>query len=97
MLISFFFFFFKTCLFPVLKELLVGKPIYHLLIAPLGFPGGEESTVNAGDSSSIPRLGESPGEGNGNPLQYYCLGNLMDRAWQVTVHGVADSRKQLSE
>ena len=44
---------------------------------------------NARDSSSIPRLGRSPGEGNGNPLQYSCPGNPMDRgAWQATFHGV---------
>ena len=43
-------------------------------------------------------LGRSPGEGNGNPLQYSCLGNPMDRgAWQATVHGVAKSRTHLSE
>ena len=42
------------------------------------------------DLSSIPGLGRSPGEGNGNPLQYSCLGNPMDRgAWQATIHGVA--------
>ena len=40
-----------------------------------------ESPCNAGDPSSIPGLGRSPGEGNGNPLQYSCLGNSMDRAW----------------
>ena len=49
------------------------------------FPGGsdsEESACNAGDLGSIPGLGRSPGEGNGNPLQYYCLENPMDRgAW----------------
>ena len=45
---------------------------------------------NAGDPGSIPGLGRSPGEGNGNPLQYSCLENCMDReAWQATVHGVA--------
>ena len=44
------------------------------------------------DLSSIPGLGRSPGEGNGNPLQYSCLGNPMDRgAWQATIHGVAKS------
>ena len=49
--------------------------------------------ANAGDADSIPGLGRSPGEGNGNPLQYSCLGNHMDRgAWQVTVHG---DRKEL--
>ena len=44
---------------------------------------------DAGDLGSIPGSGRSPGEVNGNPLQYSCLGNLMDRgAWQATVHGV---------
>ena len=48
--------------------------------------------------SLIPRLGRSPGEGNGNPLQYSCLGNPMDRgSWQATVHGVAQSRTWLSD
>ena len=46
--------------------------------------------VNAGDLSSVPGSGRSPGEGNGNPLQYSCLGSFMDRgAWWATVHGVA--------
>jgi len=46
--------------------------------------------VNAGDLGSILESGRSPGEGNGNPLQYSCLGNPMDRrAWWVTVHRVA--------
>ena len=44
---------------------------------------------NAGDVGSVPGLGRSPGEGNGNPLQCSCLGNPMDRgAWRATVHGV---------
>ena len=47
--------------------------------------------ANAGDVGSIPGLGRSPGEGNGNPLQYSCLGNPTDRgAWWNTVHGVAE-------
>ena len=47
---------------------------------------------NAGDVGSIPGSGGSPGEGNGNPLQYYCLENFMDRgAWQAIVLGVAKS------
>ena len=58
-----------------------------------GFPGGsvgKESACNVGDQGSILGLGRSPGEGNGNPFQYSCLENLMDRAaWQATVHGVA--------
>ena len=46
--------------------------------------------VNVGNASLIPGLGRSPGEGNGNPLQYSCLGNPMDRgAWQFVIHGVA--------
>ena len=52
--------------------------------------------VNAGEAVSIPGLGISAGEENGNPLQYSCLGNPMDRgAWQVTVHGVARVRHDL--
>ena len=59
----------------------------------MGFPGGsvgKESACNAPDPSSIPGLGRSPEEGNGNPLQYSCLGNPMDRgaSWAI-VHGVA--------
>ena len=66
-----------------------------------GFPGGsevEESACNAGDLGSIPGSGRSPGEGNGNPLQYSCLENPMDGgAWRAAVHGVAKSRTQLSD
>ena len=51
--------------------------------------GGKESACNAGDPSSIPESGRSPGEGNANPLQDSCLENPMERgAWQATVHGV---------
>ena len=51
-----------------------------------------------GDLGLIPGLGRCPGEGNGNPLQYYCLENPMDRgAWWAAVHGVAKSRTQLSD
>ena len=54
---------------------------------------GKESACSAGDPGSIPGLGRSPGEGIGNPLQYPCLENLMDRgAWWAAVHGVAKSR-----
>ena len=50
------------------------------------------SVYNAGDLGSISGSGRSPGEGNGNPLQYYCLENPMDRgAWWATVHWVAES------
>ena len=55
------------------------------------------SACNVGDLGSIPGSGRSPGEGNGNPLQYSCLENPIDRgAWWATVHGVAKSRTQLS-
>ena len=51
---------------------------------------GKESACNTGDSGLIPESGRSPGEGNGNPLQYSCLENPMDRgAWQAAVHEVA--------
>ena len=58
---------------------------------------GKESTCNAGDLSSIPGLGRSPGEGKGYPLRYSCLENSMDRgARQAAVHGVSKSQTQLS-
>ena len=53
--------------------------------------------ANAGDVGLIPGSARLPGEGNGNPLQYFCLGNPIDRgAWWATVHGVAKSYTQLS-
>ena len=65
------------------------------------FPGGSDgkaSVYNAGDPGSIPGLGRSSGEVNGNPFQYCCLENPMDRGvWQATVHGVAKSRIRLSD
>ena len=65
------------------------------------FTGGldsKESVCSVGELSSIPGLGRSPGKGNGNPLQYSCLGNSMERGalWAV-VHGVAKSWIQLSD
>ena len=66
----------------------------------MGFPGdsvGKESACSAGDTGSIPGSGRSPREGNGNPLQYSCLENPMDReAWRATVQGAAESRTRLS-
>ena len=63
---------------------------------PVLFPGVsvvKNLPANAGDVDSIPGLGRFPGEGNGIPLHYSCLGNSMDRgAWWATVHGVAKSR-----
>ena len=58
----------------------------------MGFPGGsvvKNLPATVEDAGSIPGLGRSPGEGNGNPLQYSCLENPMEgRAWWATVHGV---------
>ena len=66
----------------------------------MDFPGGadgKESACNARDPGSIPGLGRSPQEGHGNPLQYTCLENSMDRGpWWATVHEVTKSQTQLS-
>ena len=67
----------------------------------LGFPGGsdgKESTCNEGELGSVPGLGQSPGGGLDNPLQYSCLEIPMDGgAWQAIVHGIAKSQTRLSE
>ena len=67
----------------------------------MGFPGAsdsKESIYNAGDLGSIPGLGRSPGEGNGNPLQYSYLENSMDRgAGWATVQGVSKSQTGLND
>ena len=71
------------------------------LLHEKGFPSGsdsKENTCNARDSGLIPGWGRSPVRGHGNPLQYSCLENPMDRgAWWATVHGVAKSQTQLSD
>ena len=68
---------------------------------PMTFLGGSDgraSAYNARDLGSIPGLGRSPGEGNGNPLPYSCLENPMDGgAWWALVHGVAKSQTRLSD
>ena len=75
--------------------------IMESLTSIMGFPGGSEGKVsacNAGDLGLIPGSGRSPGEGNGNPLQYSCLENPMDgRVWWATVHRVAKSQTRLSQ
>ena len=67
----------------------------------LGFPGGcsvvKNPPAKAGNAGSVPGLGRSPGEGNGNLLQYSWLGNSMDRgAWRATVHGSKRVEKNLA-
>ena len=73
---------------------------FHCLIFEYGFSGGSEGKVSAcsaGDLGSIPGWGRSPGEGNGNPLQYSCLENPKNgEPWQATVHGVTKSWTRLS-
>ena len=62
---------------------------YHLLLSLKNLP---DNAGDERDSGLIPGLGKSPGEENGNPLQYSCLENPMGRgSWQATVHGVAES------
>ena len=79
--------------FPMSKDL--NEPLC-LSTQSKDFAGGSDgkaSDYNAGDLGSIPGLGRSPGEGNGNPLQYSCLENIMDGgAWQATIHGVTKSQ-----
>ena len=69
--------------------------LYHISYCIcLGLPWWQDgkSAYNVGDPGSIPGSGRSPGEGNGNPLQYSCLENPMDGgAWWATVHGVPES------
>ena len=74
--------------------------VFGLNITPSkGFPGGsvgKESACNVGEPGWIPGLGRSPGEGNGNPLQYSCLENSMNKgAWWAIVQRVAKSRIQV--
>ena len=103
-----------TLLYPYLKVLLFvlssslsvpaliwNCPNYHSSVINLSFSGGSVAKnlpANAGDSGLIPGSGRSPGEGNGNPLQYSWLGNPMDGgAWKAIVHGVEKSQIPLSD
>ena len=87
-----------TILLPKLVEYFF---FFTAVLWGLGFPGGSDSkeyAYNTGDLGSIPGLGRSPGEGHGYPLQYCCLENSMDRGTRWTaVHGIAESRTQLSD
>ena len=89
-----------TCLLQPLGTHVV-YTFWFFLLGIWDFPGGSDgkaSVYNTGDPGLIPGSGISPGEGNGNPLQYSCLENPMDRgAWQVAVHAVMKSRTRLSD
>ena len=71
------------------------KTFFSLVQKEGGFPGGsdgKESACNVVDLDLIPRLGRSPEEGSGCPLQYSCLENSMERGvWRIAVHRVAES------
>jgi len=87
---SLFLMFLKSTVFECCSSISFSVKPCFLNILTQGFSGGlvgKETACNAGDLDSIPESGRSPGEGNGNPLQFSCLGNPMDRG-QVTVHGV---------
>ena len=69
-----------------------------VFILPLRWLSGKETDCQAGNAGSITGLGRSPGEENGSPHQYACLGNHMDRgAWELTVHGVVKSQTELTD
>ena len=96
-----FFFLTKSRLWqPFIKQVYQCQ-FFNSIVLYLGFPGGsdsKESACNAGDPSSTPGLGRSPGEENRDPLLCSCLENPMDRGdCGATVHGVTKSRTQLSD
>ena len=95
---SVFTFFQKPCL--IVQAELGPLHLYSCISFCLFFPGDsgvKNPPDNAGDTDSIPGLERSPGEGKGNPLQYPCLENPMDRgAWLTTVYKVAKSRRQFT-
>ena len=66
--------------------------LWHVNYIFSGGSDGKEFAYNVGDPGLIPGLGRSPGEGNGNPLQYSCLENPVDEgAWWATIHGITES------
>ena len=88
----------------VMRWTFVGKVMslpFNTLSRGLVFPSdsdGKESACNAGDLGSIPGLGRSPREGNGNQFQYSCLENPMHRgAWRAPIHGIAKSWTRLRD
>ena len=81
--------YFYFYLFIKLKNIYWEPTVFQYSSFPYSGSDGEETACNAGDLGSVPGLGRSPGEGNGNSPQYSCLENSMDRgAWWATVHAV---------
>ena len=93
----------SKCYFPHLRKeaqnvlLSFSRPVMYWVVSsefkprPYGPSDGKESACNEGDLGSIPGLGRSPGEDNGNPLQYFCLEDSMDRGtWWAKVHEVTE-------
>ena len=93
--------FLKTLYKTFTLVILFRKQVEELLYMSLGFTSssnGKESACNVGDLGSIPGLGRTPGERHGNPLQYSCLENSMDReAWPALVHGVSKNLTQVTK
>ena len=89
---------FVCCLWECRLVQALWKTVWKFLkILKIELPYSKVSACNAGDPGSIPGSRRSPGEGNGNPLQYFFLGSPMDRgAWRATVRGVTKSWTQLS-
>ena len=84
-----------------LNTVCINSRFFPILLLSSCFPGssgGKESACNAGDPGLIPGSGRSPGEGNGNPLQYSCLENSTDRGvWQAIIHEVTKSQTRQSD
>ena len=94
--------YFSTLKFYLFPKIVLSFAVFSSQLLSLfnGLPqwvSGKEYACNAGDTGLIPGRERSPGEGNGNPLQYSCLGNHMDRgAWWAIVHGVERVRHDLA-
>ena len=90
----------RYCVLSIILSIIFCNNTLYLSYLTEGFPGGsygKESACIAEDSSSIPESGRSPGEGNGYPLQYFCLENSMDRrTWWSIVNGAAKTPTQLN-
>ena len=88
----------SAVIFVISYLLLILSLVYSFANFLPGGLDGKESACNVADQGSVPGLGRSPREGNGNPVQYSCLENPMDRGvWQATVHRVTKSQIRVSD